>query len=153
MTITTAQTGYELDTTSAITTTSSDANNDTDGLLFALMVMIDAQNTDQLCMQDTSILLDNISEAGSDNVDTGTDMLDKDNQAVIDAGSDDEKSRIAQSQQQTDNTKVNNANQQFSALQQSLETWENLLSNSDQSETDFIRSFLQVYDYTANILA
>ncbi len=123
-----------------------------DPFLYLLLVSVDAQNKDQECLQTLTTTMQYISEAGTDGIEAGTAMLEADNKKI--QGTDDTtKIQQYQSQEQLDNTKVNNMNQQFSNLTQSLETGTNALNTSDQNETDFINNVLGVWDNANNLIA
>jgi len=129
-----------------------------DPLMYAMLVFVNAQNEDQMCMQTLSETLKIASKAGADNADAGTAILAADNEDVQKASKESDKDKAsidtqaAQSTMQYDNTRINNANQQFTTWQQSLETEENQLSDADQNETQFMQSFLGVYDNVTNII-
>ena len=123
-----------------------------DPILYMILVSIDAQNSDQECMSTLTETLQYMSEAGVSGVESGTALLEADNQVVQRASGTDNVNK-AQSQEQVDSTKINNMNQQFSNLTQSLENGVNALNTSDQNESEFIKSVLGVYDNVVNLIS
>jgi hypothetical protein len=124
-----------------------------DALMFAFLVFIDSQNEDQECMQTLSTTLEYISQAGSDCSDAGTEILDSDNEDVQKADYDNGDESKAQSTMQYDTTRINNETQQFTTLQESIESEEDQLATSAENETEFMKSFLDVYTNMSNIIA